>query len=166
MNVLMQWLSFMVLVMALATPAAGAPFASLVKIPEGIEDNLDVLSARNSTIPSREEVGLPPYPEAKIFFTQMNNRINEGGTWVDLPKRIFMGTSDTPEQVVEFYRKHLEGWAFGEFYGVPTFYRKKGEFRPMEDMITPRIVIGPEFRERKLMPEAKTTIDIYYNPAQ
>ena len=147
---------------------AAQPFAEVVDIPdemtkEGHSDYLEAVTAQKSVIPSVEEVGFPAYPGAKIILTEMNNQSNENGTWVDLPKRIFMGTPDSVEQVTEFYKQNLTGWKYKKIYGAPTFYKKEGEFNPMEDMITPRIVITPEFRTRKLMPSSKTTIDIYYS---
>jgi hypothetical protein len=153
--------------------AMAEPFAALVDIPAELEKGKsgfmsDVSAAQNSKgrIPSREEVGIPAYPGAKILFVQLENRMQENGAWIDLPKRIFMGTPDTSQQVVEFYKKNLIGWEYGEFYKIPTFYKKEGEFKPMEDMITPRIVIAPEFRPRAIMPLSKTTIDIYYSRDQ
>lgn len=148
--------------------ATAQPFAKLVDIPnemtkEGHSDYFDAMVTKNSVIPSQEEVGISAYPGAKILFTQMNNQSNENGTQVDLPKRIFMGTPDSVEQVTEFYKKNLTGWKYKKFYGAPTFYKKEGEFNPLEDMITPRIVISPEYKTRKLMPSSKTNIDIYYS---
>ena len=135
-------------------------------LQEGHDQYMNAVIAQRSLIPDQEEVGFPAYPEAKILFTQMNNKSNENGKEIDLPKRIFLGTPDSVEQVVAFYRENLIGYSYGEFYGVPTFYKKDGEFKPMEDMITPRVVISPEFRTRKLMPESKTTIDIYYEQSR
>lgn len=149
-------------------PALAEPFAARVEIPgemlkEAHSAHFDAIHARDSEIPARKTVGIPAYPGAKVLFTQMNNRVNENGAWIDLPKRIFMGTPDTAQQVVGFYRQNLTGWKFAEVYGVPTFYTGTGKFNP-EDMTTPRIVIAPEYRPRALMPTSKTTIDIYYSP--
>ncbi|MBM9606644.1 hypothetical protein [Desulfopila inferna] len=148
--------------------ALAEPFAPRVGIPgemlqEGHDQYLNAVTAQKSQIPDQEDVGFPAYPGAKILFTQMNNRSYEDGKEINLPKRIFLGTPDSVEQVVAFYRENLEEYRYGEFFGTPTFYKKEGEFKPMEDMITPRVVIAPEFRTRDLMPESKTTIDIYYD---
>jgi len=150
------------------TVVIAEPFAALVDIPDEMTkeshgEYLNAMTAKKSIIPSLQEVGFPAYPGAKILFTQMNNSSNENGTSVDLPKRIYMGTSDSVQQVTDFYKQHLNGWKYKKIYGAPTFYKKEGEFNPMEDMTTPRIVIAPEFRPRKLMPTSKTTIDIYYS---
>ncbi len=147
--------------------AMAEPFAPLVNIPDemlqdGHDQYFNAMTARNSKIPSREEVGFPSYPGSRILFSQMENQTTENGEEVDLPKRIYMGTPDSVEQVVEFYKQNLEGWRYGEFYSTPTFYKKDGKFNPFEDMMTPRIVISPEMRPRKIMPASKTVIDIYY----
>lgn len=157
--------------MLLAMPfglALAEPFAARVAIPDEMlkethSAHFDALHARDSEIPAQEAVGIPAYPNAKVLFTQMNNRVNEDGTWVDLPKRIFMGTPDAAQQVVEFYQQNLTGWKFVEVYGLPTFYLGADKFDP-EDMTSLRIVIAPEYRSRALMPTSKTTIDIYYSP--
>ncbi len=143
------------------------PFAPLVEIPDDLSSSnisfLEAATTQKSTIPSQEEVGIPAYPQARILFTQMDNRIEQAGVLADLPNRIFMGAPDTVEQVVDFYKDHLEKWEFREIDGVPTFY-KNGEFDPEENLDTPRIIISPETANRSLMPSSQTTIDIYYVP--
>ena len=74
------------LIFCAAAPAL--PFASRVDVPREMknQEDLDAPQALDSIIPAQEEVGFPAYPESKILFTQMNNRINDQGKWVDLPK--------------------------------------------------------------------------------
>lgn len=150
--------------------AYAAPFAPKVELPDDISNSdisfLEAQTVEKSVVPSQEEVGVPAYPDAKILFTQAGSTTTVKGLTTSLPNRVFLGTSAPLDSVVEFYSDQLEGWSSTKENDTVIFYEENTTDDPVEDLTIPKIIVAPDDPSRNLMPEAETTIDIYYTSPQ
>lgn len=150
--------------------AYAAPFAPLVDLPDDISSSkisfLEAQTVQKSVIPSKEDVGVPAYPDAKILFTQTGNKANVNGRQTALPDQVFLGTTAPFNTVVEFYKEHLKAWNFNEEDGSVIFFEENATTVPAEDPTLQKILLSPDDDTRNLMPEAQTTIHIHYYPQQ
>lgn len=150
--------------------AYAAPFAPLVDLPDDISSSnisfLEAQTVKKSVIPSKEEVGVPPYPDARILFTQTGNIGTVDGREISLPDRVFLGTEAPLKTVVEFYRDHLDTWIVTEEDTTVVFFEEGATTTPAEDPTLQKVILSPDDPTRNLMPKAQTTIDIHYYPQQ
>jgi len=153
-----------------AAAAYAAPFAPLVELPDDISSSdisfLEAQTVKRSVVPDEEDVVMPAYPDAKILFTQTGNKASIKGIEETLPSRVFLGTTAPLDTVVEFYSDQLEGWTSTKENNTVIFYEANATENPAEDLTIPKIIVSPDDPSRNLMPEAQTTIDIYYYPQQ
>ena len=148
------------------------PFAPVVDVPDDLlkptnPAAIDAMMTKNSKVPSKEDVGIPPYPKAKIAYTQQPSAANINGKEIQPNHMIFMGTVDPSEEVLSFYRKALSDWEYQEKWGTHIFHEGKGKFELMGEssMTTPHIQVRKAFpKENPLMPEMNTVVEVYYRP--
>lgn len=156
----MRRISIAVLILNLmlgTTMLAGEPFASKVSTPENPENDPDlalaILFVENVKVPDKEEVGVAAYPEAKIFQTT--------AAQAEMLPSVRLLSGDEIAQVVEFYKKELEGWKYKDFYGVHMFYTGN-EQDAMFGKI-PVIQIEDAEKFKNISATAKSAITIMYN---
>lgn len=150
--------------------AYAEPFAPLVDLPDDISSSnisfLEAQTVEKSVIPSKEEVGVPAYPDARILFTQTGNKATVDGIETSLPHRVFLGTTAPLNTVVEFYTDRLDGWISKKEDTSVVFLKENATTTPAEDPTLQKILISLDDPTRNLMPKAQTTIDIHYYPPQ
>lgn len=150
------------------TVGHAAPFAPLIELPEDISSSdisfLQAQTVKNSVVPSKEEVGLPAYPGAKILFTQSGSTTTINGINTQTPNRVFLGSTASSDKVIEYYANALEGWSQVRENDSTIFVAESDMKNPLEDLTIEKIIITADDPPRNLMPEAQTNIDIYYNP--
>ena len=142
------------------------PFAPKVEVPSGKDANPFALFAAQElnkfTVPDRSEVGVPPYPGARVrYFFKKQKFPNKKKC---LPKIKLLPT-DEPEKVAEFYRKKLRGYHYTTFTTSHLFYKGKKRLyaEALADCALPYIFIDANTID-PLMPSAKTVIEIQYIP--
>jgi len=148
------------------------PFAQKVEVPKHMlepthPDALDAMMSKNSKIPSRQDVGLPSYHEAKIIYTQQPSSSTINGQKLEPNHMIFMGTNDPVDHVYSFYQEALADWSSTEAFGAHILYEGTGEFELMHEssMTTPHVQIREASpQESPLMPDMSTVIEVYYRP--
>lgn len=135
---------------------AGEPFAPKADIPGNPNDDPDLALAiiylENIEVPDQEEVGVPAYPDAKIFQT---NRAQG-----DMLPSVRLLSVDDLTKVVDFYKKELKGWKYKDFYGVHMFYNGKEQ----DAMFGKQPVVQIESAEKfnHIIADAKAAITIGY----
>jgi hypothetical protein len=97
---------------------ADEPFAPVVDIPENPKNDPDLMLAiaflNDVQVPDKDAVGVPAYPEAKIFQT---TKAQAG-----MLPTVRLLSADEVSVVVEFYKKELTDWKHKDFYGIQYFY--------------------------------------------
>jgi len=158
--------------MIVASLVYAEPFAPKVHVPQEMldpthPDALDAMMAKNSKIPSKQEVGLPAYQGAKVMHTQQPSGAQINGKELQPNHMVRMGTADPIDRVRRFYREQLSDWSSTESFGTHILYQGEGKFELMHEssMITPHVQIREAYpQESPLMPEMSTVIEIYYRP--
>lgn len=154
--------------------SSGDPFAEKANVPRGLgQDNIDVLTLEHSEVPGKSEVGQPSYPDARVVRTVSASRGKVDGASVNTLPAIYMLSNDGADEVLDFYKKALEDWNYEEISGpVHVFWPgekgEKGEKDGDPVKITARrespfISVKPA-TENSLMPDARTRIEITYEP--
>jgi hypothetical protein len=134
------------------------PFAPIADMPEnpgndaGVKEAVTIL--QNAKFLERDEVGLPPYPDAK----EVQTSSGEG----DKLPMVMLISSDPVSQVVEFYRSKLEGWDYRRVGNAHIFLRDKSDI-DLKGKI-PTVQIGEAGLFKKLFPASKTEVRFWYNP--
>jgi len=149
--------SFIVLLL-FSIPIIAQPFAPKIDTPNNPNNDAEIALAiqilQGVTVPDRKEVGISPYPDAKIFQTT----VAQSGMVATV--RLF--SADDVNTVLEYYKKELIDWKFKDLYGANTFF-KGDEMKAMMAQ-EPFIQIISSEMFTKTMPTAKTAITIGYNP--
>lgn len=99
------------------------PFARKVEIPDEMLEPthpaaLDAMTAKNSRVPSQEEVGIPAYPDGMILQTQQPSNVEVNGKKIKANHMVSMGTTAKVDQVLTFYRERLSNWSYKEVWGT------------------------------------------------
>jgi hypothetical protein len=133
------------------------PFAPKIDPPKNPNDDPEIAFAiqilQGVSVPDRNEVGISPYPGAKIFQTT----IAQSGFLATV--RLF--SMDDVSTVTQYYKKELSDWKFKDLYGTNTFF--KGDEMKAMMLQEPVIQIVSAELFSKTMPSAKTAITIGYN---
>lgn len=158
--------------------AGAGPYAPVLNktppAPGSLEAQMAALAAqlgppRVRRVPTVKEVGVPPYPGAKIEINA--GRLTQGnGTYIHLPELDLL-SPDPPAKVAAFYRGQLANWEMSKdktviggheewlFVG-PWIKMKNGA---QEHTMVSVDVAGKRDKKRYL-PGAKTHIEIDYVP--
>lgn len=141
-------------------PIIAQSFAPKIDTPKNPNNDPEIALAiqilQGVTVPDREEVGISPYPGAKIFQTTLA----QSGMVATV--RLF--STDDVNTVLEYYKKELVDWKFKDLYGANTFF-KGDEMKAMLAQEPFIQIVGSEMFT-KTMPNAKTAITIGYNAAK
>jgi hypothetical protein len=157
---------------AFTSPAWAEPYAPKVDVPEEMlepthPNAFDAMMTKNARVPSREEVGIPPYPGAEIVHTQQPSGATVNGKEITPNHMISMGSADPVDRVLDFYRRELSGWSGTKQMGIHVLYQGEGEFELMDasSMTTPHVQVRKAYPdESPVMPGMKTVIEVYYRP--
>lgn len=155
---------------------AAGPIAPAATVTDALEENprcqLRVLMLQEP-IPSASEVGMPAFPDA--VFTGMtrpgSGQVN--GRSYEILASVFLLTTAGPDDVADFYAEALDDtWTRGVMYGSHVFYQHE----PVDDVVAllfarpgalPVVEIVEVWSDCDwaLLPDARTTIRLYYPPA-
>jgi len=118
-----------------------------------------------AVVPGRAEVGVPPYPGARVVQVQApgSEQVNDV---VALPL-VWLISDNEPEAVVEFYRRELSGWSLGEFYLNTWFWEGDGPYNPIDEsgLTMPGIGVMAALPGRAdMFPGTRSEIQIRYRP--
>jgi hypothetical protein len=135
------------------------PFATKAEIPENPDNDPDIALAsnflNNVVIPDKEDVGILPYKDVRIFQT---SKPGELGSPLYMIRTYSI---DSPEKVIDFYKENIPAdWEYKDFYG--TYYFWGGDENSAMIAQSPSIQISKADQFKKIWPEANTIITIYY----
>jgi hypothetical protein len=146
---------------------AQVSFASWAKLSSDAPKDID---SRKYPVPSKDEVGIPPYPGAVISSISTPSTDTIKYKQEVLPF-INLVTNDTPENVINFYKRNLtkeKGWNYSE--ELRTFV--KGPVGSISTGFIPSVAIRDEngdhfdliYVNQDLKNELKSRIEITYKP--
>lgn len=151
--------------------AVGAPYAPVLSHPKPKPGSPEAAMAALTVpfaVPEAKDVGIPAYPGARI--ERIEGRSMEGWqTYSGLPDLIMLST-DSVEQVHDFYAAQLKGWSVVPMH--PGYWFKGAEESLGDDTVQPRVEIDAvadmmrSAQYRKDMPGARTIITVRYLPPQ
>ena len=129
------------------------------------------ISSRNYPVPTKEEVGIKPYPGAVISSVSAPSTDTTKYKQEVLPFVILVST-DSPDNVISFYKRNLtkdKGWAYSEEFR--TFV--KGQTTQALTGFVPAVAIRDEngenfdlsYVDEGLKNRLKSRIQITYKPA-
>jgi len=146
---------------------ANAQYAPWAKLSSSAPKDI---SSRNYPVPTKEEVGISPYPGAVITSVSAPSTDTTKYKQAVLPFVILVST-DSPDNVVAFYKRILtkdKGWTYSEEFR--TFV--KGQTAKALTGFVPAVAIRDEngenfdlvYVEEGLRNRLKSRIEITYNP--
>ena len=153
---------------------AGEPYAPKVKVPSGIKEDspayFSVMAVNAAIVPDKAAVGVPPYPGAKVIMTSSGMVMASNNDKLTCLNAIQLLTTDAPDKVIAFYKKRLKDYRFKSRYGgiINVFWKGAEKFNSADITQvckTPNISITSE-SGNELMPEAKTMMEIVYEPGK
>lgn len=162
---------FLVTLLVQATPAEEL-FAPKVTPPKNAENrSMWMQMIENWDIPGKSEVGIPAYPGAYIVGFMPASEMTSNGVKSTTFPTIVLATSDEREKVTEFYMKELKEWKYENMMDMfDIFWTGRDEFNSMDidqTTSTTNINIANALQPHKdFMPDAKTTITIFYKPGK
>jgi hypothetical protein len=135
------------------------PFATKAEMPKNPDNDPDITLAsnflKNVVIPDKEDVGIVPYKNARIFQT---SKPGELGSPLYMIRTY---STDPSEKVIDFYIENIPAdWEYKDFYG--TLYFWTGDENSAMMAQSPSIQISEADQFKKTWPEANSIITIYY----
>jgi len=150
----------------------GEPFAPKVIPPSGISkespDYFGVQILNASKVPEKDEVGVAPYPGAKVIQAKDAGPMEVNGQTYDCLKYIKILTPDNLDAVEAFYKDTLKDFRFKSEFGgmIRLFWKGENELSPLDPGMmctTPNVSLSDTAgMYETLMPGAKTSIEITY----
>lgn len=147
-----------------ATPSAAQAYAPKAELPAGSDANSMVaLMLLDANVPSREAVGVPAYPGARLVqVMEMPNPVTR-----EVQGSVRLISSDTAETVSAWYTDNLLGWSRqeAEAYGITGFGEGGREFNPMNPQtwgVLPSVAISEDDTYGEIWPDVNTVIEINY----
>lgn len=159
--------TLMFLLLFCLTAFAQTPYAPWAKLAADAPKDI---SSRKYPVPTKDEVGIPPYPGAVISSVSAPSKDTTKYTQEVLPFVILVST-DNPSNVISYYKRILtpgKGWTYSEEYR--TFV--KGQTAKALTGFVPSVAIrdgsGDNFDlvyiDQNLKNKLKTRIEITYKP--
>ena len=155
----------------ISAAVAGEPYAPKVKAPAGLKpfsaEDFAVMMVNAAVVPEMSAVNVPPYPGARVLQTVTGFSMTIKGKKVTCFPTIKLLSVDRAEKIVAFYKERLKGYRYSSMLGGDfNFFWVGGKDYNVLDInqacVTPRISISPA--DSKIMPEAKTEIELNYRP--
>lgn len=150
--------------------ALAGPYAEKVKITSSTTP-MGQMVIKNSKVPERFTVGIPPYPGAVIFQTREASSVNINGKESRSLPYIKLLTSDDMGKVVAWYQDKLSSYYHQKksFAGMSThvFWKEKGDYNMFDitaRMSNENVGISDGAIHKDDYPKAKTMIEITYVP--
>jgi len=152
----MKTITISILLLFLVTSDPFAPKADKPQNPNKDADiSLAITFLENVTIPEKESVGFPAYPDARIFQTSKPGELGSPLNRV----RTFSETQI--DKVVDFYKQNVpDDWDNKDFFGI-YFFWSGDENQAMMAQI-PSIQISKADDFKSIWPNANTVITIYF----
>ena len=161
--------TLLILFIVSLTAFAQAPFAPWAKLSSDAPKDI---SSRKYPVPTKDEVGIQPYPGAYISSVSAPSEDTVKYDKEVLPFVILVST-DRPEQVISFYKKKLtaaNGWNYNEEF--KTFV--KGPQGSSLTGFVPSVAIRDEngqnfdlvYVDQSLKNRLKTRVEITYKPTK
>lgn len=174
-RICIRWL-LAVCVVGLWAIALGAdPIAPAATMTDELEGNpmcgMQVLLLQTPP-PSASDVGLPAFPDALFTGATGPGSGDADGETFEVLASVFLLTTAAPDEVADFYAEALdETWTRGVMLGSHVFYQHE----PVDDVaallferpgVLPVVEIVDVWSncDRALMPDARTSIRLYYPP--
>jgi hypothetical protein len=156
---------------AAQTPADA--YAPVLPVPKDVPDDpgakMMAMAMRGVQVPSKSEVGVPAYPDARVMSTMAGQKMMANDEEVEMLPALALLSGDTISDVLAFYTKKLKGWHQKEFFGSYMFWDGPPDADPLDITLPyPLVAIMPlaeSGSERTLWPNMKTRIDIRYKPS-
>jgi len=122
-------------------------------------------------VPDISEVGIPPYPNAKVYQTKgASEMVANDEKIIKLPYIKLLST-DPAETVVAWYKDHLEGYTYEDVFGVSwVFWKGDKQYNGLDIRLLSTIenvAISAAIKEMDYdadMQGTQSVIDIYYEP--
>lgn len=135
-------------------------FAPRAVVPPSAQPGLAAQVAA-IVIPSRDEVGVPAPPGARIY-----GRVGVGGSASSRETRLYLISDDEPARVVDYYRQQLTGWSHGRDHGLGMdyFWESGPEFHPLGSAGDPAraVIVSAPLGSRTVAPDARSEIEVRY----
>ena len=147
---------------------AQTPFAPWAKLTADAPANI---AARTYPVPTKEEVGIPPYPGAVISSVSAP-RVDTLKYKQEVLPFVILVSTDGPSNVISYYKRILtkdKGWNYSEEYR--TFV--KGELQSALTGFVPTVAVRDEsgenfdlvYVDENLKKKLKSRIEITYKPS-
>lgn len=164
------------LALAVSPAVGGEPYAPKVEPPAGIKvgtpEYLGVMSINAAQVPHRSSVGVPPYPGARIVMTRGTSKMKANDVEYTCLQYLKMYAPDDGEKVASFFKEKLTDYKFKSEFGgmIRAFWKGPDDINTLDITqmcTTPNVLITEATdSERKLMPGAKSVIEIGYEPVK
>lgn len=174
------------LVLVLSAAAYAKPFAPAVEVPDNrykeffpdMPKDVAVMMdmwpiVKKDKVPDASEVAAPAYPGAVVV--KLLGRARVGRAEYKGFASIEMVSTDAFDKVRDFYAEKLKGWKQKSYSnGMSIYWAKAGEVEVNSKfMKEPHVrvtdfsaLFGHGKREKKLVPGARTLIEVFYMPAR
>lgn len=142
-------------------------FAPVAKFPKNLkEKDYWVKLIKGWKIPSKETVGVPAYPGAKIAMFMPASTMTANENKIETFPVITLGSTDSQDKIVAFYKENLKDWKYKNSFSMfDIFWQGPDDFNNMDmeqAAVTIHVVIFEATIPLELMPETKTQIQINY----
>ena len=140
------------------------PFAPLAKVPKDAKDK-ELLTKQLAAIkvPTRKQVGVPPYPGAVIAFAIEGTKMELHGSNVRMLPVIKLLSKDSVADVVAFYVKALPDWTHKDLLGSHELRPPKSD-EARSTVSTGRPFVRVMMAQGEiLLPDAASRIEIAYD---
>ena len=148
--------------------ATAEPYAEKVKITSGTTP-MGQMVIKDSKVPDRSTVSMPPYPGAVIFQTRDSGSAEINGKAVNTLPYIKLLTSDDMDKVVAWYKDNLSTYYYQKqgFAGMFThiFWKEEGDYNMFDiyaRMVNENVGISDGEIHKDDYSKAKTMIEITY----
>lgn len=151
---------------------ADEPYAPKVDPPKKMEHRqwwMDKI--KKWKIPSKENVGIPPYPGAVIIAVKEASEMVANDKKQSTLPMLTLSTLDEPSKVAAFYKEKLKDWKYDRQLDMfDVFWKGPDEINSLDIRQTATlinvIVSSSSPETNQLMPEAKTKITIVFKTNQ
>jgi hypothetical protein len=144
-------------------------FAPAVSVPDGGGEfrSWKIEGLRQMRIPSQDEVGIPAFPGARVAQVLPGGEMEVNAERHRYNPSVKLLTTDSEEEVAAFYRNALQGWTTGERMASIWLWESGDDYNPLDVGaigLIPAVGIMPPGPLGRMMPEARTLIEIRYRP--
>lgn len=108
------------------------PYADKIEITSGTNP-MSQMVIEVAKVPDRALVGIPAYPDAKVFQTRDAGEMEMNDEKVKTLAYIKLLSTDPVEKIVAWYKEQLNAYTYEDVYGVSwVFWKGKGKFNGLD----------------------------------